>query len=67
MVGKVLNRVIRRGPNRWELEDDIRHAEILAQHIGETCLRKVATPDKTGGLASQQRWRGCASVARTRG
>ena len=42
--GQVLNRVIRRTSSGWELEADLRHAELIVQSLGLEDCKTVATP-----------------------
>ena len=32
--GQVLNRVVKRTDNGWELEADLRHAELIVEQLG---------------------------------
>ena len=42
--GQVLNRVIRRTGSGWELEADLRHAELIVQQLGLGDGKTAATP-----------------------
>lgn len=53
--GKVLNRVIRYEGNRWEIEADQRHAELIVEKLGLSDCNGVTTPgsDQTEKDAEQ--------------
>ena len=42
--GQVLNRVIRRTEKGWELEADLRHAELVIESLGLENCKSVSTP-----------------------
>ena len=42
--GQVLNRVVRRTEDGWELEADLRHAELIIEQLGLTDGNAVSTP-----------------------
>ena len=46
--GQVLNRVVRRTTDGWELEADLRHAELIVKQFGLESGNTVSTP----GIAS---------------
>ena len=58
--GKVLNRIIRRTPAGWEIEADIRHAELLAQQVGGRGMLRKAPIIKGGGWVVLKPGLGCA-------
>ena len=45
--GRVLNRIIRRTDEGWEIEPDQRHADIIVHEMGLTESKPVATPGET--------------------
>ena len=42
--GQVLNRVVRSTENGWELEADLRHAELIVEQLGLSSANPVSTP-----------------------
>ena len=42
--GQVLNRVVRRTASGWELEADLRHAELIIKQLGLESANAVSTP-----------------------
>ena len=46
--GKVLNRVIRRTSDGWEIEVDPRHAELVFEQLGLKDDRGIGTPGLSG-------------------
>ena len=42
--GQVLNRVIRRSPEGYELEADLRHAELIVEQLELQSCRRVVAP-----------------------
>ena len=42
--GQVLNRVVRQSTDGWELEADLRHAELIVEQLGLTSANSVSTP-----------------------
>ena len=44
MEGKVLNRVIRNTDHGYELEADLRHAELIIEQLDLQSCKPVATP-----------------------
>ena len=46
--GKVLNRVIRRTGNGWEIEADPRHAELVVEQLGLQDDKGIGTPELSG-------------------
>ena len=49
----MLNRVIRRTGNGYEMEADPRHAELVCQQMLETGARKVTTPGTDANLTKE--------------
>ena len=47
--GQVLNRVVRKTANGWELEADLRHAELIVKHLGLEDGNSVSTPGLAAG------------------
>ena len=50
---KVLNRVIRRTSNGYEMEADPRHAELICEQLLEAGARRVTTPGSDANLSKE--------------
>ena len=50
---KVLNRVIRRTENGYEMEADPRHSELICEQLLESGVRKVTTPGTDANLTKE--------------
>jgi hypothetical protein len=48
LEGKVQNRILRRTPTGWEVEADLRHAELIIEQLGLENEKGVVTPGVSG-------------------